>query len=272
MPQLPSRINSFFGFKAFPFTSNVDPDDYFVYPQFEQALQRLRFVADSRGIACLFAPVGTGKSTLIRALIHDLGKTQFSSVYIPQTTCSILDLYRAIAYGFDIEPASTKVKLSRQIQERLLSLSSSRKITPVLILDEAHLLHRPFFDELRLLLNVDADYSNPAMLLLAGQPQLQSSLRLSINEALNQRVILRVRLSSFDRDLSASYISHRLSLVGRSAPLFSPDALEAIFTYSNGIPRSIDRISQSALRVAFLNKSKDVDLDTITLAIDDLGL
>jgi general secretion pathway protein A len=265
-----AQLKSFFGFTAIPFTSEVKSDDYFSYPQFDKALARLRYVADRRGIATLTAPSGTGKSTLIRAFIDHLGKTQFFPAYVPESTCSTVELYKAIAFAFDIVPSFFKIHIIRQIRERLIHLSQNRKVTPVLILDEAHLLHRPFFDELRILTNFDADCSNHIMLLIAGQPILDSSLRLNINESLAQRVIARIRLSGFDRPLSEAYINHRLKLVGRIAPLFLSDAIEAIHIYSNGAPRRIDRVAENSIYIAFSNKQKDIDLDTVNQAIAEL--
>lgn len=270
MPQFPARLRSFFGLKSLPFDSDLGPEDFFPTVQFEDALQRLRYMAERRGIATLTAPVGVGKSTLIRTFLHDLGHTQFFPAYVPETTCSVLETYKAIAYAFDIHPAFRKIDLLKQIRERLMALACHRKITPVLVLDEAHLLHRPFFDELRILLNFDADRSNPIMLLLSGQPQLQSSLRLSINEALRQRIICRIELSALDRQQSEDYIAHRLKLAGRTAPIFSPDAFEAIFTFSNGVTRSINRLLEASMLLAFKDKKKEIDLDIVNLAISEL--
>jgi type II secretory pathway predicted ATPase ExeA len=270
MAPSPAKLKTLFGLNALPFDSDLKAGQYFLYPQFEQALSRLKYVAERHGIATLIAPPGTGKSTLIRAFIDELGKTLFLPAYVPESTCSTTELYKAIALAFDIVPSFFKVLLIRQIKDRLLSLAHSRKITPVLILDEAHLLHRPFFDELRILTNFDADCSNPIMLLLAGQPTLHSSLRLGINESFSQRIIARLKLSSLDRSLSEAYIIHRLKLAGRTAPLFSPDAIEAIYAWSNGVFRLIDRLSETSLLFAFKAKKKDIDLDIVNLAIEDL--
>jgi len=270
MRQSLPQLKSFFGFTAAPFTSEVKSDDYFSYPQFDKALDRLRYVADRRGIATLTAPSGAGKSTLIRAFMDNLGKTQFFPAYVPEATCSTVELYKAIAFAFDIQAPFFKILIIRQIKERLLNLFQNRKVTPVLILDEAHLLHRPFFDELRILLNFDADCSNLLALIIAGQPTLDSSLRLNINEALAQRIIARIRLPGFDRPLAEAYIQHRLKLVGRTAPIFLPDALEAIYTYSNGAARRIDRVAETSIYIAFSRRHKDIDLDTVNLAIAEL--
>lgn len=269
MQQLPQRVRTFFGLKRPPFDSQVGPDEFFSTPQFDDGLQRLRYVAERRGIATLTAPVGVGKSTLIRAFFDDLGHTQFFPAYVAETTCSILETYKAIAFAFDIDPAYRKIHVLRQIRERLLALSSNRKITPVLVIDEAHHLHRPFFDELRILLNFDADRSNPLMLLLSGQPQLQSSLKLSINEALQQRIVQRVQLAPFDRQQCEQYITHRLSLAGYNNSLFTPDALEAVFTFSNGVTRLINRLTESAMLLAFHRKTKEIDLEILNDAIQE---
>lgn len=271
MPQSHALLKSFFGFTDIPFTSEVKPGKYFTYPQFEEALSLMRYVADRKGTATLTAPPGSGKSTLIRAFIDDLGQTQFLPVYVPEATCSTVELYKAIAFAFGIQPAHFKVLIIRQIKERLLNLSQNRNITPVLVLDEAHLLHRPFFDELRILSNFDADCSNHLALIMAGQPTLDSSLNLSINESLAQRLIARIRLPGFDRSLAEAYIQHRLKLVGRTAPIFLPDATEAIIVYANGAARPIDRLAEKAIYIAFSRKHKEVTLDDVNHAIAELA-
>lgn len=270
MSRTHTRLKSAFGFTRLPFDSNIGPDEYFVYPDFEKALERLQYVANRKGIATLTAPSGAGKSTLLRAFIESLGKTQFFPAYVCDTSCSVLELYKAIAYALDLEPSHSKIQIIRLIKERISSLALHRKITPILILDEAQILHRPFFDELRLLANFDADSSNLFMLLISGQPQLENSLRLSINEALSQRIIAKIKLEAFDRTLTEQYLHHRLQLAGRSAPLFAQDAIEAIWSFSNGISRLIDRVAETSLYIALQGKKKDIDLETVNLAIQEI--
>jgi len=269
MTRIANRLKSAFGFKNLPFTCDLD-GEYFVHPAFEDGLKKLRYVADRRGIAALIASAGVGKSTLIRSFMEDLGKTAFCVAYVPEATCAIVDLYRTIARGFDIEPGFRKADVCAQIKERLLALSRTRKVCPVLILDEAHLLNRAFFDELRILANFDADSKDEMMLLLSGQPQLETSLRLSINEALAQRIVVRVRLGGLDRNQVENYVGHRLQQAGRTASLFTEDGVEGLFRASRGVPRLIDRVAEASLLLALASKKKEIDADMVAEAVQEV--
>lgn len=269
MERTASRLKNAFGLKRLPFTCEID-GGYFSHPAFDQGLKRLRYVADRRGLAALIAGPGVGKSTLLRAFMDSLGKTAFKIAYVPECSCAVLDLYRAIARAFGIEPGFRKNDVSRQIRERLLALSRTRKVCPVLVLDEAHLLSRAFFDELRILMNFDADGSEEMMLLLSGQPQLEACLRLGVNEALAQRIVLRVRLQGLDRDAVGRYVAHRLEQVGRSAPLFTQDGIEGLFRASRGVIRLVDRVAEVALLLALEERKKEVDAELVAAAVQEV--
>jgi type II secretory pathway predicted ATPase ExeA len=268
MDRLASRLKSAFGLQRIPFTPEIH-GDFFLHPAFEEGLRKLRYVADRRGMAVLVAGAGVGKSTLLRAFIESLGKTSFLVAYVPEATCGILDLYRAVARAFGIDPAFRKSDLLRQTQERLLAVAG-RKVCPVLILDEAHLLNRTFFDELRILANFGADAREEMMLLLSGQPQLETSLRLGINEALAQRIVLRVRLAPLDRGQVEHYLAHRLQLAGRIAPLFTPDGIEGLVRASHGVPRLIDRVGEVSLLIALEGKKKEIDAEIVAQAAQEV--
>jgi len=158
----------------------------------------------------------------------------------------------------------------RQIKERLLKLSRVQKIRPLLVIDEAHLLPPTFFDELRLLSSFDEDARDDLTLILAGHPQLQSTLRLAVNEAFAQRIVIRIHLRPLQPLEVQDYIRFRLERAGRSAPLFLPDALEAIARAARGIPRLVDRVAEHCLILALQAKKKDIDAEIVTLAIEEI--
>lgn len=268
--QLEAQLRSFFGFKTLPFCKDPESARIFHHDRLDRSRERLHYLAERRGIGVLFGHPGTGKSTLLRSFVDGLGKTAYACAYISHTTCAILDLYRQIAHAFQIQPAARKAELIRQIQDRLLKLALVQKITPVLIIDESHLMPAPFLDELRLLTSFDADARDVLALVLAGHPQLESNLRLAVNEALAQRVILRLRLQPLLATEVIAYLAFRLELAGRTAPLFLPDAAEAIVRGSRGIPRLVDRIAEYALLIALHARKKDIDLDTVNNAIEEV--
>jgi type II secretory pathway predicted ATPase ExeA len=140
----------------------------------------------------------------------------------------------------------------------------------VLVIDEAHLLPTRFLEELRILTNFAIDARDGLTLVLAGHPQFETNLRLAVNEAFAQRVVMRVRLSSLSRDDVERYVLHRLERAGRTARLFLPDALEALTKASRGVPRLIDRLGEHALLIALRDKKKEIDADVVTQALDEV--
>lgn len=265
-----TRLKSTFGFKSIPFTKEPDPDRLFSFEMMAKALDRLRYLVDRKGIGVIFGAPGTGKSSLLRTFMDSLGKTAYSVCYLTETTCAINDLYREIARGFRIEPKHRKSDVMAQIKERILKLSRTKKLRPVLVIDEAHMLPSAFFDELRVLLSFDEDGQDELTLILAGPHQMESTLRLAVNEAFAQRIVIRVRLRSLHVDEVKEYLQFRLERAGRTAKLFLPDAVEALAKASRGIPRLIDRLAEHSLLIALEARKKEIDADIVTEAIDEV--
>lgn len=268
--RLEARLRSVFGLKSIPFTKDLEPDRIFRNDAIGQAIDRLRYLVDRQGIGAIFGAPGTGKSTLLRSFLASLGKSTHALCYVTHTTCATLDLYREIARGFQIEPRYRKSDVLKEVKERILKLSRVQKLRAVLVLDEAHLLPRNFLDELRLLTSFDEDGRDDITLILAGHPQLETNLRLAINEALAQRIVIRIRLRSLFPEEVEAYLAMRLELAGRTAKLFLPDAVQAIARASRGIPRLIDRVAEHSLLIAMRQKKTEIDADTVTEAIDEV--
>ena len=270
--RLETRLRSFLAVKSLPFTKDLEPEQLFCTPTFTQALDHLRYLVDRRGTGAIFGAPGTGKSTLLRTFLNSLGRASHTVGYITHTTCGTVDIYRDIARAFELEPSFRKVDIMRQIKERILKLSRVQKVRPILIIDEAHLLPSAFLDELRLLTSFDGDARDDLTLILAGHPQLESHLRLAINEALAQRIVIRIRLRSLHPSEVEDYLAFRLEIAGRTAKLFLPDAVEAIARASRGIPRLIDRIAEHSLLLALKNKVKEINAEIVTEAVDEVEL
>lgn len=268
--RIATKLRSYFGFKALPFTKDLEAEEVYPIDSQEKGFDRLRYLVDRKGIGAVFGTPGSGKSTLLRRLIAMLGKSSHMVCYINQTTCAILDLYREIARGFGLEPRYRKADVMRELGERLVYFSRTKGIQPVLIIDEAHMLHAAFLDELRLLTSFDADGREELVLILAGHPQLETNLQLGVNEALAQRIFLKVTLLPLKPEEVAGYIDFRLEKVGRTGKLFLPDAIEAIYRGSNGIPRKIDRICEYAILLAMESKCKEIDSRLVMEAIEEV--
>jgi len=269
-PRVETQIRSAFGLKALPFTKELDPDKILDTPSFQKALDRLRYLADRRGIGVVFANPGTGKSTLLRSFLASLGRTGFATCYLTHTTCAVLDLCREIARGFGVEPGYRKADVVRTVKDRIQKLSRVQKVRPILVLDEAHLLPANFLDEIRILTSFDQDGADDLTVVLAGQPQLERNLDLAVNEAFAQRIVVRIRLRSLHPKEVEDYLRLRLELAGRTAKLFLPDAVEAIAKASRGIPRLVDRVAEMSILLAFQAGKKDVDAEIVQEAVEEV--
>ncbi len=268
--RLETKLRSTFGVKRIPFSKDLEPDELFVTDFFTQSLDRLRYLVDRRGIGAVFGAPGTGKSTLLRAFLGELGKTAYSVCYVSHSSCAVLDLFREIARGFAIEPRYRKADVIREVKERILKLSRGQKVQPILVVDDAHLLPTHVLDDLRLLTSFDADSRDDLTVVLCGHPQLEANLRLAINEAISQRIVIRVRLRSLHTEEVDGYLRFRLELAGRTAKLFLPDASEAIARAARGIPRLVDRLAEHCMLLALRGKRTEIDAEIVTEAIDEV--
>jgi len=260
----------FFGLARKPFSKTPDPAFLFPSRQHAEALARLSHAVDEREIAVLTGEVGTGKTTLSRALIDEFAeRCRFSFVVNPALPPA--QLLGAIAEGFGITGLRRKHETYSALAERFSALDEEGRF-PVVVVDEAQLLAgRPAFDELRLLTNLAADDRPLVGLILIGQPELRQRVRERGGEAFSQRVGVAYHLGPLDAEETSSYVRHRLAVAGRSAPLFSADALASIHHHARGLPRRINQLAANALLEAFGREEARIGADVVEAAAADLA-
>ena len=207
----------------------------------------------------LTGEVGAGKSTAARVFTTSLNPSLFKILYVHFSTGSALDLLRQIAITLDLEPAHFRGDLVRQIAEAIVRLNQSKKQHPILICDEAHLLPHPALEQLPLLLNFDMDSTRHLSLLLIGQPLLRRTLSLQMHEALRQRIGSHYHLEGLTREELDAYLAQQLKTAGVTQPLFDEMAREGLYQATKGIPRKVNKLAMTALRLAAARKAPAVD-------------
>lgn len=258
-------FESFFGLSAKPFGKTPDPGFLFESDQHREALARLEFAVEEKELALLTGDIGSGKTTLSRALIDRIGEERPIILIInPRLTPN--QLLRAVAQGLGITPARFRNELLDQIHARLYELYEARR-EPVLIIDEAQLIpSKQTFDEIRLLTNFQLDDQNLLSVVLIGQPELEARLDRDAYAPLRQRIGLRYRLGPLTAAETASYIAHRIQIAGGAKNPFSAAAMEEIHLLSGGIPRLINTLATTALLDAFGEDASQVDVPRIGAA------
>lgn len=261
----------FFGLESRPFSKTPDPRFLFFSKSHEEAFARLQHGVEEKEIILLTGEVGSGKTTLSRALMDSLGKEyRIISIFNPRLTPA--QFLRSVAKRFDIDAIHSKDDLLEAIYEKVYE-DYTNGVTPVIIIDEAQLIpDKATFEEIRLLTNFQLDDVNLLSLILIGQPDLKNRLERKAYLPLRQRIGLRYHLNPLSDDEIKEYISYRLRIAGRTEPLFSEDAIEAICKLSQGIPRNINNIASNSLLEGFGMEASFLTKEVIYDVAHELGL
>src|SRR5256714_814255 len=206
-------FESHFGLSAKPFGKTPDPSFLYESDQHKEALARLEYAVEEKELALLVGEIGSGKTTLSRALIDRLGDARPVVLLInPRLTPT--QLLRSIATGLGLQPGRFRNDLLDQIHAKLFELYEGGR-EPVLIIDEAQLIpSKATFDEIRLLTNFQLDDQNLLSVLLIGQPELETRIDRLAYAPLRQRIGMRYRLGPLSLEETIEYIEHRVRVGG----------------------------------------------------------
>lgn len=247
-----------FGFREKPFGKTPNPEYLYESPQHREALARLEYAVEEKELALLTGDIGSGKTTLSRALIDRLGESR-PVVLIINPRLSPSQLLRSIASGLGLAPKHYRNDLLDQIHTRLVELYEEER-EPVLMIDEAQLIPtRATFDEIRLLTNFQLDDQNLLSVILIGQPELEQRLTHRAYDALAQRIGMRYALGPLDPEETRAYVAHRINVAGGERNPFTESALTRIHLVSGGIPRLINTLCTTALLDAFSQELDRID-------------
>lgn len=262
----------FYGLRQRPFTKTPDPRYLYLSKNHEEALARLQYAIEEKEIILLTGEVGSGKTTLTRALMDSLGD-KYRVVLILNPRLTSTQFLRTVAKRFDIEiPNNYKDNLLDAIYEKVYKDFESG-ITPVVIIDEAQLIpNKNTFEEIRLLTNFQLDYTNLLSLILVGQTDLKKRLSHKAYLPLRQRIGFFYHLGPLAEGEIKGYVEHRLKIAGLGDPLFTDNALRLLYQYSCGIPRVINSIATSALLEGFGRELRIIDEILVHEAAKELWL
>ncbi len=254
-----------FGFATKPFGKTPDPAFLYESTQHKEALARLEYAVEEKELALLTGDVGSGKTTLSRALIDRLGDSRPVVLLInPRVTPT--QLLRSIAAGLGFTPSRMRNELLEQIHSKLFELYEEKR-EPVIIIDEAQLIAgKATFDEIRLLTNFQLDDQNLLSVILIGQPELHGRLQRSNYLALRQRIGMRYSLKPLSLEETIEYIEHRIRVAGGARNPFSREAMHEMHVLSGGIPRLINTLATTALLDAFGEDAESIDVARIDSA------
>jgi general secretion pathway protein A len=266
---------SFFGLRERPFDLTPNPRFLLLTGRHREALSNLQYgLMSRRGLTLLVGEAGTGKTTLIRAVIGDFEKQGAVVAYLNNPTLTRAEFYEFVAeaYGLGVEAGASKFRLLRDLSRRLEERHAQGALT-ALVIDEAQALPDELLEEVRLLANTETSSDKLLPIVLAGQPELADRLNDPSLRQLKQRVALRCQLGALTPTETAEYIAGRIRVAGGSSvQVFTRQAVNAIFERSGGIPRLVSVICDNALISGFAADRRPVSRDIVEDVCGDFDL
>jgi type II secretory pathway predicted ATPase ExeA len=251
---------AFYGLREKPF--GVTPDPHFLYlaPSHREALAELTYgVQEKKGFLLLTGEVGTGKTTLLHALLRRLD-AQTAAAFVFNSTLPFDALLEYALEDFGVS------KAGESYAQRLMALNTflieRRRAgqNTVLIIDEAQNLSPESLEQVRLLSNFETSTEKLLQILLVGQPELEQRLALPALRQLKQRIALRCRIQPLSVEETVDYVRARLRTAGaRDIGLFTAEALARVATHAGGVPRVINALCDHALLIGYADQERRID-------------
>jgi general secretion pathway protein A len=261
----------FFGLDSSPFGLTPDPRFLFRSKGHHDILSSLLYgVTTSKGVMLLLGDVGTGKTTLCRALLREL-PPEAESVLLLNPHLSETELVGAILDDLGVERrGTTRGELMAVLNAYLLTAGGEGKVV-VVVADEAQQMSVETLEQLRILSTLEAPGRKLLQIILAGQPELEAKLARPELRQFDQRIAVRCHLTALSERETSRYIEHRLRAAGLGGSLpFTAAATARVYRYSHGVPRVVNLVCDRSLTAAFAGRRRNVDVGTVNAAVRSL--
>jgi len=250
---------SFYNLKHKPFQISTDPKFLWLGEKHQEALAVLKYgVLDNKGFIALTGDVGTGKTTLVNALVRSLGEDVLTAM-VPDPDLEPLDFYNYISQMFGIEKSFASKGSFLVYFRQFLQFYHGKGKKVLLIIDEAQRASQNLLEEIRLLSNIELEDTKLINIFFVGQSEFNNNLLKPENRALRQRITVNYNLSPLTEKETEAYIQRRLLVAGADKSIFTRNALHEVYGFSKGYPRLINIICDRAMLTGFVEDKKTID-------------
>jgi type II secretory pathway predicted ATPase ExeA len=248
-----------FGFSEKPFNLTPDSRYLFLSPKHQEAYANLEFgVRERSGFLLLTGEVGTGKTTLIRHFLSQVGPDVRTAVIL-YPALSAGELFHAILQDLGVPFEGGTLKTAVDALAKALIEARALNLKVVVLIDEAQQLKPQVLEHLRLLSNLETEREKLLTLVLVGQPELRQMLDRPQLRQLSQRMTSRSHLEPLSEDETRSYVRHRLAVAGGRGTEIGDAAIRRVHALSGGVPRVVNLLCDRALLGAFGRHQTIVD-------------
>jgi general secretion pathway protein A len=269
---------AYWNLRESPFLNVVSDRLIYMTDQHQEGIARLYYLIDQERIAGLLTGAyGVGKTMTLEYLHRRAAKAKIPVIKVDAIPNGSLPMARHILRCLNLPDQA------QTLPEALMSLqaycqSSSHSLTrSLLLIDEAHYLAAGdgfylahYLCNLRIPATAHRDERPLFTIILAGTEDLRVSLQ--ERESLRRRIQLDWQLRPLTQTQTTEYIQHHMRAVGGDIWSFSKDALDAVYTYAQGVPRSINNLCDTALMLGFAAQAPSINREIVVQAARDTGL
>jgi len=260
----------FYGLKQVPFSITSDPQFFFESSSHREALAALLYgIREKKGIILITGEVGTGKTTLCKALLDKLDHNIKTSLILNPFFSSV-QLIQAIVEDFGIHSdKKNKLALINNLNSFLIDITLKGG-GAVVIVDEAQNLTPNQLEQIRLLSNLETSKEKLLQIVLVGQPEIVEKLNQPRLRQIRQRISVKYNLSPLREEEIAEYVNFRLKKAGQADVKILPQSYKIIYQFSKGIPRLINILCDRALLFGFAKEKKVLDEEVFRICVEEL--
>lgn len=260
----------FYGLKTSAFNITSNPDFFFESHSHQEALSSLQFgVQERKGIILITGEVGTGKTTLCKALFNKLPpEVKISLILNPYF--SEVQLLKAIAEDFGLKVKSVNRLDIVNVINSFLIKQNLNNSNAVLVIDEAQDLTSQQLEQIRLLSNLETKEEKLLQIVLVGQPELRERISQYNLRQIYQRIVIKYHLTPLLEHEVKDYIDFRLQKVGQSSVVILPEGYKMIYEFSKGIPRLVNILCERALILGFIRQERVLTQEIFSRCIEEI--
>jgi general secretion pathway protein A len=263
---------TFYNLKEEPFGMAPNPRFLFLSKKHDEALTSISYGVDRRkGFILITGEIGTGKTTICRALLNRLRDVDYALILNPSMIET--ELLAAIVEDFGIN-AREGIKDNIDSLNRFLLERRAKGKNAVLVIDESQSLSKEALEMIRLLSNLETETEKLLQIVLMGQPELREKLESRELRQLNQRIAVRYHLEPLDRFETKGYVFHRIKVAGGSGRYikFTDGATDRIYDFTKGYPRLINILCDRVLMAGYVEEKRVIDEGLVLKSNQELGI